>query len=259
MSKKSKKPPKKKAAAVTPPPPVKKAEGGDTQDLPHMDASGGGSLIHSHRGGSCSESSCDYQKNCAGDRRDARLDSSQTQIHHVLPVSAVNGYRANEYSGADVDKIATVYRRTKWCIHQKANVLALPVLAAFDDDDASSIADIDLPAHTLHHNIGDGYTQEVKKEIARTVWNKIRKNKRGQKPHFTPQKVINQFTRLGDRFLQDLKDRGKRPCLDDDGKQHGKGTEAALKQEGEVTYWYLPLSMASDEVAKRDDNLCFAL
>jgi hypothetical protein len=167
--------------------------------------------------------------------------------HHIVPVSSVGKFEVlSAYSAEDRDKILKVYKKTKWCTSREENITILPLKAEYVG--SSAIHDLNRPCHNLDHGCAQGYTDEVTEAVESQVWSKFQKAV-DKKDHPKPKDVAKAIMDIEDDFSTKLEQRGAR----------NKGTSIALSENGKwktkdeaaPTEWWLPFSMAKDEVAKQ--------
>lgn len=204
--------------------------------------------IHTAREGSCKEfNDCDYVKNTPKNEK-VKLPR---QSHHVVPVSTTIGYKPDKDFKGFVPTIDGIYKDTRWCVNQKANMKWLPLKGTYKKRanntekgeykprGKAEIWDLNLPCHDWDHNCGDGYTDEVKKELKKRVWKPIKKATEQKVDCPTPEDVVAEFEAVQRKFHAALQGRGRRQG----------GTKAAIGKEGTGTWW-LPFSMAKASTAR---------
>lgn len=209
--------------------------------------------IHTAREGTCKEfGNCNYAVNANSAPADPPWckDPQARQAHHVLCVSSTIGYKSDKKYKGEVRTIDAVYKNTRWCVNQKENMLWLPLkgtyLAKRNNKDSKSgqpgtIWKMNLPCHEWDHNCTGGYTDEVKTAFKSRIWDKIVQQK-DKTPCFDEDKTLKALEKLEKDFRRELKERGTRTV------SKGDGTKAALLSEG-TTEWWLPFSMAKDNIA----------
>jgi hypothetical protein len=204
-----------------------------------------GCLIHTSREGKCSQAPCKYEKNTPGE---PPYPMKPRGSHHVLCVSALIAYQAM-YKGKVAKAITDIYRATKWCVNQKANMKWLPLKGTYTKKKNGTwtevrrgvkkhgpIWDLGLPCHDWDHNCKDGWTDEVVKTLKARIWDNIEDPP--EEECFDAKRIQAEFDALQTEMKNVLVARGKRP-----------GTRAAIEGQDKPEWW-LSFSMAEDGVAR---------
>jgi hypothetical protein len=157
------------------------------------------------------------------------------EAHHILCWSPV----AKVFFEDEVTK--EIIEGTKWCVNNKANMVALPLwghtvqwYSASDGPPPFA----NLPQHDRDHNCKGGYTSEVLDELVAFA-NKLKKAKEAHKLP-PPEKIAGSLNTKSHVFRGNLALRGIRP----------PGTHIAFTDGEKFPLWYLPFSMAVDGIAK---------
>jgi len=173
------------------------------------------------------------------------------EAHHVLPVAAVTGSVT-----ANKDIREEVVKKTKWCVNDKLNMIALPLFEmAFthylveNDPDAGTPISAPPFAGLPMHNYGHAaFQKEVNKELERVGEDAKANTEKHEEAASTLLAAMNEER---DDFKPELDSRGKR----------GKGThveflnamglnEDGTEFSGSAPNWYLPFSMAEKPRAR---------
>ena len=156
----------------------------------------------------------------------------------------------NDDSGhcANIDAI---YRKTKWCINQSSNLIALPMkhfYVTYSKHPTCLV--MDLPCHDWDHNVTGGYADEVTMKIHTEIWQNIKEVNDKEEQCVEAEAVAVQLEDLSKFFKDELVKRGKRPG----GQGKANGTQAAWDEchnaETAADEWWFPFSMAKDDIAR---------
>lgn len=209
---------------------------------------------------------CDYQEgSCDYPRYQSELpsDSNLYQRHHILPIQAITKYKTlDAYTDAERETIDAVYSKTEWCSSRKENLIVLAqkqlLWATGNSKKAINprIQDVgkrlgeknfkpiaDRPCHNWDHwSAPYCYNDEVTIAFHQKIWQKIKKVAK-TKVCTSAEKVKTDIAQLETDFRDELKRRGER----EGGTK--KGLEASVSTKP-PEHWWLPFSMAKDDVAK---------
>ncbi|HSN97580.1 MAG TPA: hypothetical protein VLS89_04745 [Candidatus Nanopelagicales bacterium] len=205
------------------------------------------------------EGSCNYPRF----RPELPADSYLYQRHHILPIQPISKYKTlDAYSASERKTIDAVYAETKWCCSREKNLIVLAQKQLFwATGDAEEAIDprtqdvesrlkktnfrqvANLPCHNWDHwRAPYCYNDEVAIAFHQKIWQKIKKVA-DTKDCTTAEAVEKDIERLENSFREVLKRRGNRSG----GTK--KGLEASMSPKPPV-HWWLPFSMANNDVAK---------
>lgn len=169
------------------------------------------------------------------------------EAHHLVCVASATKFLGKNKS------VAKVVKKTRWCINAEKNMLGMPLwghtIQHYCDISLGAILEkplppwfCNVPQHDYDHNSTGGYKSEVDaamEELAEEV------KKLAADKHEEPEKELaNELNEISDEF---------RALMANDRGLRSKGTHAAwLKgSESPDSDWYLPFSMADDDVADK--------
>lgn len=176
-----------------------------------------------------------------------KMVKKKFEAHHILCIASVT-----EFVGKD-QRIEEIVKMTRWCINDSHNMIGLPVwghtinhYCAMDTGGLLTEKKApwfeNLPQHDYDHNSTGGYKDEVD-EFMLDLANQVKAL--ADEAHESPEKDLkSDLEYLSDEFRGELKSRGSSRC---------GGTHKAWKKGSEEpeSDWYLPFSMAEDDIAEK--------
>jgi hypothetical protein len=194
---------------------------------------------------------CNHQKNCETSEHLKKTGhrewvwGNEWNSHHALCVSCVNKYQVLDSHSKNRARIDAVYRKTKWCVNQEPNLIALPLRVVYERIDAA----LNLPCHEWDHNNAGGYADEVTQELHVKIWQKIANAAASKDPCKLAEAVAEkELARLAKAFKQKLARRGARKVGSKAGTK-AAWAESQKTPSSRAEKWWYPFSMAKNSIA----------